>query len=237
MTMIIKVVNSPNQSPRLFGDDAVRMIVVHTPEGGYAGTVGFCMNPAADVSYHLLIKKDGTEATQLVPWTRKAWHAGPMNSYSDGISVEGFARTFSLFDKGTVEAAAAVARRLVARKLPPQWTTDVAKGGFCRHGDLQDNRTDPTPDLAEWRVFVNMVKAEHDDLTSPDVDWPVPVPQWFWTWARWRLGVGEFKAYGPANSAFRPGLPVPAPGVSWAPGGKHYWAWKRLKALVDAQKA
>lgn len=234
--MLLKTLYSPNQSARTHGNDAVRLIVVHTPEGGYHSTINWIMNPASNVSYHRLIKKDGTEATQLVPWDRKAWHAGAVNSLSDGISVEGFARTFDLADSGVMEAAKLVAGRLAVRKLPCQWTTDVAKGGFCRHGDLQTDRSDPTPDLSEWRLFVSMVKAEYDSITSP-TPWPKPIPQWFWTWARWRLGHGEFKECGPAHGPSRPGLPVPPPGISWAPGGKHHWAWRRLKALVDAQKS
>lgn len=234
--MLIRLKNSPNQSERVHGNDAVRLVIVHTPEGSYSSAIATCLNPDAEVSYHLLIKKDGTEATQLVPYHRKAWHAGPLNSLSDGISVEGFAKHFDLADAGSKQAAKMVARRLYARGLKPQWTTDPAKGGFCRHGDLQSNRSDPTPDLAEWRLFVNMVQAEYDALKNPQ-SWPVPLPKWFWTWARWRLGVAEFKPYGPANKNYRPGLPVPAPGASWAPGGKHYWAWRRLKALQDAARA
>jgi hypothetical protein len=225
--------NSPNQSPRLPGD--VNLIICHTPEGAYDSTVAWCLRPGTEVSYHLLIKKDGSEATQLVPWDRKAWHAKVYNSISDGVAIEGWARLFDLGDAGIDEFVDVVAKRLIARNLKPVWTTDVAKGGVCRHGDLQRDRTDPTPDLNEWRLFMAMVAARHKQLTQPD--WPIPVPKWFWTWARWRLGVGEFKQYGPASSKHRPGLPVPPPGISWAPGGKHFWAWRRLRALVDAQKA
>jgi hypothetical protein len=229
--MLWKTANTPNQSARLAGP--VKLIIVHTPEGNYAGTSSYIMKSASAVSYHVLIKKDGTEATQFVPWDRKAWHAGTMNSLSDGISIEGYARLFDLSDKGVHQAAKLVAQRLIARNLPVVWTTDVAKGGFCRHGDLQSNRTDPTPDLNEWKLFVSMVKAQYDLLTKP---WPTPIPAWFWVWARWRLGVAEFKEFGPAAAGKRPKV-APAPGASWAPGGKHYWAWRRLKALQAAAKS
>jgi hypothetical protein len=233
--VVIKTANSPNQSPRIHGNDAVRLIVCHTPEGSYEGTSRFILTASAQVSYHLLIKRDGTEATQFVAWSQKAWHAGALNSLSDGIAVEGYARYFDLAHQGSHELAREVAKRLVARNLPCQWTTDPVKGGFCRHGDLQDNRTDPTPDLAEWGLFVNMVKAEYDRLKAPK-PWPVPLPAWFWTWARWRLGVSEFLPYGKANPEVRYLTGAPAPGVAWAPGGKYYWAWLRLRALIEAQK-
>lgn len=52
--------------------------------------------------------------------------------------------------------------------------------------------------------------------------WPVPLPDWFWIWARWRLGEGEFK--GKARGASeRP---------SEAPTRIPPWAFDRLKALL-----
>jgi hypothetical protein len=233
--MLIVTKPSPNQSRRIHGDDAVRLIVCHTPEGSYDSAVRHCLNPAAQVSYHRLYAKNGREATQLVDWDMKAWHAGPMNSLSDGLSVEGFARTFSLSDPGTVQFVKGVAERLVARGLPCQWTTDPVRGGFCRHGDLQSDRTDPTPDLNEWRLFVAMVQEQYDKLTEPS-PWPRPIPPWFWTWARWRLGEGEFKQWGPAHPDYRPGPPVPPPGIQWAPGGPYFWAWVRLTALLRERR-
>lgn len=214
--------NSPNQSTR-HGD--VRLIVCHTPEhDSYTAMQSFLTSPSAGVSYHLLIRADGQEATQLVPWNRKAWHAKELNSLSDGISLMGRARHFDVDSAGAHAFARVVAQRLHARGLQPQWTTDVAKGGFCRHGDLQSDRSDPTPDLAEWRVFVGMVQAEYRKLTSGDRNphskgWPVPVPAWFWRWAKWRL-------------QGRPGTrPADAPLIIPA------WAWRRLVALQAARKA
>lgn len=230
--MRIVVKNSPNQSERIHGQEGVRLIIAHTPEGGYEGTVNFIMRSSSDVSYHMLIAQDGSEATQLVPWSRKAWHAGVFNSMSDGISIAGHARHFDLDDwKGVDEFAAVIAQRLIARGLRPNWTTNSVTGGFCRHGDIQSNRTDPTPDLTEWRLFVAMVKAKYNQLTMSR-DWPIPVPDWFWVWARWKLGVREFKVFGPGRGP-RPGAPVPKPGPLWAT--RYAWAWRRLRALQNEQ--
>lgn len=217
MKLVVK--NSPNQSTRLEG--AVRIIVVHTPEGSYAGATATIMNPAAQVSYHRLYKKDGSEATQFVRWTNKAWHAKTYNSISDGLSVEGFARSFSLRDPGVKELAEGVAERLHARGLKPQWTTDPAKGGFCRHGDLQNDRTDPTPDLGEWRIFVAMVQDAYRKQTNPvptKVAWPIPLPAWTWEWMAWHLQ----------------GRTAPRP--KFAPRLIPMWAWRRLRALEDARR-
>jgi hypothetical protein len=53
--------------------------------------------------------------------------------------------------------------------------------------------------------------------------WPVPVPQWFWTWARWYLGRREFAEQPPQDPAARPGS---------APSFVPQWAWRRLIVLV-----
>lgn len=216
--MIVETRLSPNRSPRIHGNDAVRLIIVHTPEGGYDGTVKFILTSAARVSYHRLYAKNGVKLTQFVPWEEKAWHAGAMNSVSDGLAIEGHARHFSLSDPGVLHLANGVAERLVARGLRCQWTTDPAKGGFCRHADLQADRTDPTPDLAEWRLFAGMVQIAYERLTAPPKTWPRPIPAWFWDWNIWRLG-GKAKP-----------RPTNAPKVIPA------WAWRRALAFDRARR-
>lgn len=210
--------SSPNQSARIHGDDAVRLIVCHTPEGAYGPTLQFLSRESAKVSYHRLYKKDGTEAAQLVPFGRKAWHAGPMNSLSDGLAIEGYAHLFDLAELGVLEFARGVAERLVARKLPCQWTTDPAKGGYCRHGDLQDNRRDPTPNMDEWRLFCSMVEHEYRKL-NPASLWPKPIPAWFWLWAKWKLQNSP-KGQRPKS----------------APAFIKPWAWQRLAAIKKGRK-
>jgi len=52
--------------------------------------------------------------------------------------------------------------------------------------------------------------------------WPKPLPKWWWKWARWRLGEGEYKQTGPGKG----------PRPKTAPERIPEWAWKRLEALV-----
>jgi hypothetical protein len=210
----MRIINkpSPNQSDRIHGQEQVRLVICHTPEGSDAGAISTIMNPNADVSYHRLYLDGGQEAIQFVDFKKKAWHGKAYNSLSDGLACSGYARRFDLREPEVKAFARGVAERLVARKLRPQWTTNPAKGGFCRHGDIQSDRTDPTPDLAEWRLFVGMVESEYQRLTRPadKKPWPVPVPPWYWQWAAWKLGV-------------RPDRPKDAP--KRIPT----WAWTRLR--------
>jgi len=212
--MAVKITqkHSPNQSARIPGP--VRLVICHTPEGSDAGTIATIMNPAAEVSYHRLYLKGGLEAIQFVPFDRKAWHAKTYNSLADGLAVSGFARQFDLHDPSVQAFAHGVAERCLSRGLQPQWTTDPRKGGFCRHGDIQSDRSDPTPDLAEWRLFVGMVQSEYQKLKTPSSTkpWPVPVPEWYWKWALWVL------------QGRKGSRPADAPTVIPS------WAWRRLRA-------
>jgi len=218
----IKLVPSPNSSTRIHGNDAVRLIVAHTPEGSFESSVRYMTDPnqARKVSYHQLISEDGKLVAQLVPFELKAWHAGAINSLSDGISAAGYAKDFEVSSAQAWVFADLIARRLVARKLPCQWTTDPAKGGYCRHADLQSDRRDPM-DSAKWAVFRGMIEERYrfHSMTPPPKPWPVPIPAWFWPWAVWRF------AGKPAGQ--RPGS---------APYFIPLWAWRRLAALAEGRK-
>lgn len=52
--------------------------------------------------------------------------------------------------------------------------------------------------------------------------WPKPIPAWFWPWARWRLGRGEFKGH--AND--------PKKRPKDTPDRIPFWAWARLAVMV-----
>lgn len=57
--------------------------------------------------------------------------------------------------------------------------------------------------------------------------WPVPIPKWYWAWARWILGEGEFASAGPKNGPRPKNAPATIPG----------WAWDRLEAQVAQRNA
>lgn len=83
---------SPHQGATI----APRYLVIHYTAGSSAaGTVSWFQNPASGVSAHLVIARDGT-VTQMVPFNRKAAHAGTsrwgnlsgMNQYSIGVELD-----------------------------------------------------------------------------------------------------------------------------------------------------
>jgi peptidoglycan hydrolase-like protein with peptidoglycan-binding domain len=59
------------------------------------------------------------------------------------------------------------------------------------------------------------------------VTWPVPVPQWFWKWARWYLHRGEFAGRPTRSRETRP---------AEAPEEIPPWAWRRFAALAGEEQ-
>lgn len=167
----LKTAHSPNASPRL---EPVRMVVVHRPVGSYRSAIDALRDPHPGhpelrVSAHVVVRDDGAEATQLVPWNVKAWACAAFNSQSDNIETPDVIWTQPL-DARSLHAfqvcARIVAFRLHQRGFPAIWLRGDALlhgRGFTRHLDLGaagGNHRDPTADGARWRAFVAAVAAQ-----------------------------------------------------------------------------
>lgn len=83
-------------SPNIGGTMTPELLVNHYTAGyGDDGTIATFLNKASKVSAHLVIDRDG-DITQMVPFNRVAWHAGPsryqswqgLNQYAIGIEFE-----------------------------------------------------------------------------------------------------------------------------------------------------
>lgn len=160
---------SPNRSDR---DSRPRMVVVHTAEGGYEGTVSWLCNPRSDASSHLVLNDDGSEATQLVRYSEKAWTQRAFNDVALSIEVSG-----RLADRWKHPIRARRQLRRLARvvafllqeyKLPVHWVQNHERHsakGFTRHGDLAPEGGHPLCLLYtgwRWRRFRRFVKREYD---------------------------------------------------------------------------
>ena len=92
--------NTPNVSERKITPEAV---ILHHTGGSYNGSVSWCMNPNSQVSYHVIISRDGRR-TVLADDTARTWHAGKsdwlgrpdLNSWSLGVAWEGDTHTTPL---------------------------------------------------------------------------------------------------------------------------------------------
>jgi N-acetyl-anhydromuramyl-L-alanine amidase AmpD len=171
---------SPNYSSRPSGNiGKVGMVIIHTCEGGYAGCWGWLRNSAAGASAHYVVKENGSEITQLVRESKRAWHIAATyacsrnsskdcwrNGYSSnhftvGIEHAGYASQSS-FPAGQIEASA---------KLVCNITKDhgISRDRYhiLGHGQLQPwNRTDPGKNWP-WTHYINRVKAYCGTTTPP----------------------------------------------------------------------
>ena len=164
MTLALPRLNftaSPNYSSR--GGQRVRLVVAHDCEGSYAGSINWFAQTRSQVSAHLVLSEDGTQATQMVAWANKAWHACAFNPFSEGIEAAGYAAKG--FGAPQWDALAAiVAYRLHVSGLPCRWAEKGVGEGFCSHYDLGQaggGHRDPTTDPAVWQAFVRRVEAAY----------------------------------------------------------------------------
>lgn len=83
-------------SPNKGGTITPKFIVLHHTAGNFAGSVSWCLNASAKVSYHYIINPENGNRVQLVWDSKRAWHAGKsswggysgLNGYSIGIAFD-----------------------------------------------------------------------------------------------------------------------------------------------------
>jgi hypothetical protein len=171
MTIVLPTIRwtpSPNYSSR--GGARTHCIVVHDCEGSYAGSIAWFAMPESRVSAHLVLREDGREATQMVAWGNKAWHACDFNAFSEGIEAAGYAAK-GFPDSEMAALAAIVAWRLQANGIPLQEAT-VGNGwtGFTEHAKLGaagGGHHDFTEDPYVWSSFVSRVLSMCGGAPSP----------------------------------------------------------------------
>ena len=138
---------------------------MHRPVGSYHSAIAAMCDSSHEAAAHAIIREDGREATQLVPWDRKAWACVTFNSLSDNIETPDWIWAGTMTDEKLrvmKVCARVVAFRLHKRKLPAKWCGRAGKG-FLRHYDLGKaggGHTDPTEDRHRWLQFVELVRQE-----------------------------------------------------------------------------
>jgi len=165
---------SPNYNSRPSGQ-SIWMVVIHDCEGNYAGCWGWLRNSAAQASAHYVVNESGSEITQLVRESKRAWHVAAsyacshngnyacsrngqsVNNFAIGIEHAGFASQAS-WPSGQIEASA---------KLTCDITRDHGiprdRNHIVGHGQLQPyNRTDPGPHWP-WAHYLDRIRAACGD--------------------------------------------------------------------------
>ena len=109
-----EVVPSPNQDERMLPTDI--LLLHYTGMASTAAAIERLCDPAAKVSSHYVVDEYG-EVLQLVPETRRAWHAGEsswegvgdINSRSIGIEIANPGHGFGYPDFPEIQIAAVIA--------------------------------------------------------------------------------------------------------------------------------
>jgi N-acetyl-anhydromuramyl-L-alanine amidase AmpD len=161
---------SPNQSSRSSSGgtpvDPV-MIVIHTCEGSYSGCWGWLTNPGSGVSAHYVVNSDGSEVSQLVRESSKAWHVGATydcdhnagtdcwrngdstNQFTVGIEHAGYGSQSS-WASGLLDRSAQLVCDIAA-----DWDIPIDRYHVVGHGQLQPyDRVDPGPNWP-WTDYLS----------------------------------------------------------------------------------
>jgi N-acetylmuramoyl-L-alanine amidase len=140
---------SPNAGPRRDGLTPSLVVLHHTAMATAGDALDRLTDPAAEVSAHYLIHRNGM-VMQLVPEDLRAWHAGAgswggrgdVNSRSIGIEIDNDGRA-------PFAAAAIVALEALLAEVMERWS--IPPQGVIGHSDMAPGRKgDPGPRF-DWR--------------------------------------------------------------------------------------
>lgn len=159
---------SPNYSNRPSGTSP-SMVIIHTCEGTYSGCWGWLTNSQAGVSAHYVVNETGSEVSQLVLESKKAWHIGASydctlnggtqcskngqssNNFTIGIEHAGYASQSS-WNTGLLQTSAELSCDISQDHNLPR-----DQYHFVGHGQLQPyNRTDPGANWP-WTDYLNRI--------------------------------------------------------------------------------
>ncbi len=163
---------SPNYNARPAGNiGKPGMVIIHTCEGAYSGCWGWLSNKAAGASAHYVVNSNGSEISQLVRESQRAWHIAANYACSNNSSVECWRNGYSSnhFTIGIEHAGYASQKTFPTGQIDAsaQLVCNITKKyGIARdryhivgHGKLQPwNRTDPGPNWP-WTTYLNKVNS------------------------------------------------------------------------------
>jgi AmpD protein len=145
-----------------------RGLILHHCAGFYDGTVSWCMNPQAKVSYHALIAQDGRR-TQIVPDDGVAWHAGAStwkgrsgcNGFMLGLAFTGNTNSGDrrVTPGPTQDELASAAEWIVPRMRKYGWEI----GDITMHRVVSPGRKDDTSRIFHERVIEEVVSRLSGD--------------------------------------------------------------------------
>lgn len=167
--------------------------VVHTTQGGFAGSVSWLKNPVANASSHYIIRSSDGYIVQLVREQNRAWHAVCWNAHMLGVEHEGFVDNPAWYTDAMYIASANLFNHFAVRYNIP-----VDKNRIVGHNQWQNNTwktwmssnfpaIDPTcnthtdPGIYwDWDFYIQLISR---DTTSPQITSYTPASSGDSVWA------------------------------------------------------
>ena len=161
---------SPNQDDRPPGAPIDHLVLHYTGMRSAADAIARLCDPAAKVSSHYVIEEDGT-VHQLVPETRRAWHAGvsfwrgrrTLNDCSIGLEIvnPGHEWGYRAFPPAQIAAVIALAQGILARHPIPG-------AHIVAHSDIAADRKQDPGELFPWRhLAAHGIGLWTDEFAAP----------------------------------------------------------------------
>jgi N-acetyl-anhydromuramyl-L-alanine amidase AmpD len=138
-------------------------IVLHHTAGGYSGSVSWCLNAKAKVSYHCIVNTTG-ERTVLVPDNVRAWHAGVSsfkgkancNNFLLGIAVSGNTNERELTNEETESVAEWCVRKMKSYGF--------GLDAITTHRAISPNRKNDVDSRAEKRIKDKIIELDRKSV-------------------------------------------------------------------------
>lgn len=162
------------------------LVMHYTASSSEAGAISWLCNPAAKASAHLVLGEGGS-VTQLVPFNRRAWHAGPsswggrkdVNSFSIGIEMVNAGMLVKRGDGAWIEA---LSKKVVPNKGLVLAAHKNGRTGIVGWDDYPETQFMAASEIA--RVIVETYKIAdknlvgHEDVCPSRKTDPGPAFNW-----------------------------------------------------------
>jgi len=143
----------------------IDMVVIHTTEGSYAGTLQWFRNPRSHATAHYVIRSSDGDVTQMVRDKDEAWHSGngDTNDRSIGIEHEAWTYACKWYTDSMYRSSAQLSADLALKYLIP-----IDRKHFIGHNEVPDpnhpgrfggfaHHTDPGR-CWDWPKYMGLVK-------------------------------------------------------------------------------
>lgn len=138
---------SPNHNAR---SHPIRIVVLHADGSpNERATLSWCASPKSQVSYHVLVGRDGI-AYRIVPDTRRAWACG-VSAWRGVTDVNGVSLSLAFSNRNDGKELLTLAQIAVAQQIVAEWKA-----------------TWQIEDVTTHKIVARPVGRKHDPESAPN---------------------------------------------------------------------